>query len=176
MKKAKKNPLSIFSLCFILLLGWGCGYHFYGAKSNLPPEIQKVAIPLFANDTSEMGLERTLTNSLIYEFTRSKVLQVTLEKDSDAVLLGRIRTYDTGAVTFAAQDRSLERRITLTVNVSLKRQADGRVLWSQENLSRYETYRVLTDTASTEQNRLRALEKLAQDLSERIHNSIFESF
>ena len=57
-------PVIIISLFFS-----ACGYRFAGS-GNLPEGIQTIAIDIFKNRTTETGLENTITNDLIYEFTR----------------------------------------------------------------------------------------------------------
>ncbi|MCZ7585740.1 MAG: hypothetical protein M5R36_21770 [Deltaproteobacteria bacterium] len=41
-----------------LLANAGCGYHREGRGVSLPPDVRRVAIPVFRNDTFESGLKR----------------------------------------------------------------------------------------------------------------------
>lgn len=162
-----------------VLLFWlsGClGYGFRGSVNNLPPDIKAVAVPIFVNDSSEPGLETVLTNALIYEFTRSRILNLAPEKEAQAVIYGRIKAVAEDAAVYASQTLALERRLTVTLEVSCRRADNDQVLWQDPFLSRSETFVVSTDPYQTQRNREEALKKIAQDLSERIHNGVLENF
>ena len=55
---------------------FGCGYGFRGTVSYLPQEIKTVAIPFLKNRTGEPNLDVLLTQALIREFNRSKLLKL----------------------------------------------------------------------------------------------------
>jgi hypothetical protein len=154
----------------------GCGYGFRGTVNNLPPDIQGIYIPVFLNETIEPGIEIVFANALIYEFNRSRVLEVVSESQAQAQIIGKIRSIAIDPVIYATLTQALQRRVTVTLEISCRRSDNQKVLWQDQNLSRYEVYSVTTDPNQTERNKQDALKKIAQDLSERIHNSILENF
>jgi outer membrane lipopolysaccharide assembly protein LptE/RlpB len=162
-------------LVLFLLLA-GCGYGLRGSTNNLPPDIQGVYIPVFANDTTEAGAEVVFANALIYEFTRSRILKVVPEAAAQAVITGKIKSAYIEAIIYANQTQAVQRKITITLEVSCKRADNQKILWQNLNLSRYEVYNVTSDPNQTDQNKNAAIQKIAQDLSERIHNAILENF
>jgi hypothetical protein len=159
---------------FIFLAG--CGYGLRGSTNNLPPDIQGITIPVFANETNEAGAEVVFANALIYEFTRSRILSVVPEARAQAVIVGKIKSAIIDAVIFANQTQAVQRKITMILEVSCKRTDNQKILWQNLNLSRYEIYNVTSDPNQTDQNKAAAIQKVAQDLSEKIHNAILENF
>ena len=166
---------SIAGLLALFFLS-GCGYGFRGSVNNLPPDIQAVFIPVFVNETIEPGVEVVFANALVYEFNRSGILKVVSESMAQAQLSGKIKSIAVDPVIYANQTQALERRVTVTLEVSFRRSDDQKVLWQNPSLSRNEVYRVTTDPNQTQRNKEEAIKKIAQDLSERIHNAILENF
>jgi hypothetical protein len=154
----------------------GCGYGLRGSTNNLPPDIKGVYIPVFVNETTEPGTEVVFANALIYEFTRSRMLQVVPETSAQAVISGKIKRIIIDPVIYANQTQALERKVTIILEVSCRRSDNQKVLWQDQNLSRYEVFQVTTDSTQTDRNKQVAIAKIAQDLSERIHNGILENF
>jgi hypothetical protein len=159
---------------FFLLAG--CGYGLRGSTNNLPPDIQGIYIPVFVNETTEAGAEVIFANALIYEFTRSRILPVVSEAKAQAVILGKIKSAIVDAVIFANQTQALQRKITITLEVSCKRTDNQKILWQNLNLPRYEVYNVTSDPNQTDLNKSAAIQKIAQDLSEKIYNAVLENF
>ena len=155
----------------------GCGgYGFRGTVNNLPSDIKAVSIPVFLNESIEPGVEVIFANALIYEFNRSQVLQVVSESEAQAQINGKIRSIAIDPVIYANLTQALERKVTISLEVTCRRSDNQKVLWQNQGLSRYEVYRVTTDPNQTQRNKEEAIKKIAQDLSERIHNSILENF
>lgn len=170
--------LGCWTLTGLVLLVFisGCGYGFRGATNNLPPDIQGVYIPVFINEALEAGTEVVFTNALIYEFTRSRTLKVVPESQAQAVISGKIKRIIIDPVIYANLTQAVERRVTVVLEVSCRRSDNQKVLWQNLSLSRYEIFRVTTDPTQTDLNKTQAIQKIAQDLSERIHNGILENF
>jgi hypothetical protein len=113
---------------------------------------------------------------LAFEFTRSKVLAVVKKDTADAVLSGTIRSMGVHTISHTADYDSGERRVTITLNLTLKSR-DGKVLWSDTSLSDREAFRVLPDDKmATDRNRRVAIEAISERLAERTHNRILTGF
>jgi outer membrane lipopolysaccharide assembly protein LptE/RlpB len=176
VKRIHFSGFGKMAVVLLLLLISGCGYGFRGGVSNLPADIQSIYIPVFANETTEAGIEVVFANALIYEFTRSRALKLLPEAEAQAYISGKIKSVAVDSVIYANQTQARERRVTVTLDISCLRSDDQKVLWQNPNLSRYEVFQVTGDLNQTERNKQEAIRKLAQDLSERIHNSILENF
>lgn len=85
------RQLGIFVLC--VGLGYGCAsYHFGKGGRVLPGGYDRVAVPMFVNKTSEVGIETFFTEELRTQFERSRLAKVTSEADAQLILRGTIRS------------------------------------------------------------------------------------
>ncbi|MGB9443006.1 MAG: hypothetical protein WCB15_34020, partial [Desulfobacterales bacterium] len=65
----KVRIIALFFLC--ACLGHACSYQFAGSGA-FPDNVEKIFIEIFENRTSKAGIERVVTNQLIFEFTRQR--------------------------------------------------------------------------------------------------------
>jgi len=167
--------LAIVALALLWALA-DCGYQFKGAGLKAPEGVQTIAISMLDNRTSETGIERVFTNDLIYEFTRSKVLQVVDKNVADSVLTGIIKSMGVKTISHTASYESDERRVTIGLSLTLKSR-DGKILWSDNALSDNEEYRVFpSDKFATDRSRREAIDVISERLAERAHNRILTGF
>lgn len=166
---ALAGVVQIFIFC-------GCGYHFPGRGEFLPPEIRGIAIPIFVNQTSEVGIENYFTAALVEEFTRSKRLQLVRENRAEATVKGVIKSYSSVPITFDAKSQVQEYRCSVTVGVSLVEKGSGEVLWSSSELKDNEEYSADPNILITEFREREAVKRMAEDLMEEVHEGIFEGF
>ena len=169
--------IRIIIACVILTICFpACGYHFTGSGTNLPPEIRSITIPLFANKTFEPRIENYFTNALILEFLERGIIKVEKQEDSDATLTGIIKSFKTAPISFDKNDRVLEYRATVILDTSLKRNDNNMIIWESSGISGSREYMVSPDITVTDANETEAVKGIAADLSEKIHNMIFEGF
>ncbi len=159
-------------VCFLS----GCGYHFIGQDSEVLSSVNAIAIPYFANKSYQSGLERYVTEALVDEFVRSRIVSVVTEGDADAVIRGTIEDFRQFVVSVDKDNKALEYRTMLTLDVTLERKDTGEVLWRNRRLVHFEDYRVSNEIATTEANREEAIRLASLELAKRIHNSIVEGF
>jgi outer membrane lipopolysaccharide assembly protein LptE/RlpB len=165
----------MFAMVLFMVLT-ACGYHFTGAGLKAPGGVSTIAITVLENRTSESGIERVFTNDLAYEFTRSKVLRVVEKDKADAILSGTIKSMGVETISHTADYDSGERRVTMTLNLTLKSR-DGKVLWSDTSLSDREAFQVLPDDRiATDRNRRVAIEAISERLAEKALNRILTDF
>jgi len=161
-------------LCWLSLAA--CGYHFIGQKSGVLADIHAIAIPYFENKSFEVGLERYVTEALVDEFVKSRILSVVDEAAADAVIRGRIEEFSESVISYDKDDRALEYRARVTLDITLERRDTGEIIWRNKGLFHFEEYRVVSEIAATEANKKIALQMTAAELAERIHDSIIEGF
>ena len=164
----------IWRVIIIVLFFSACGYRFAGS-GNLPEGIQTIAIDIFKNRTTETGLENTITNDLIYEFTRKGRSVQKNSKKADAVLTGVIVSERITTISRQAQQSPLARRVEITVNLKLTG-SDGGVKWSASNVSAFEDYDVAADRQVTDINKRKAIENLSKKLSEKVYSRLTDNF
>jgi len=159
----------------VLLAAAGCGYRFQG-EAKLPGGAQTVFVNMFENRTNEPALGTTVTNAVIFEFTkRSRTAIVGDAAQADLVMRGVIRSVELRSVATRNRDNAGERSVTLTLDVQLVEPA-GKVVWSATGLSDSEAYVVGTDKILTEQRQRATLGLVATRIAERIYNRFTDNF
>ncbi|UCD84735.1 MAG: LptE family protein [Deltaproteobacteria bacterium] len=175
--RTDRNRLFIALVCVVhLLILSRCGYHFPGRGEFLTPEIQRIAIPIFTNQTTEVGIENYFTAALVEEFNRSKRIRLVREDRADATIKGTIKSYSSVPITFDAAGRVREYRCSMTVGVSLVEKESGEVLWGPSDLNDSEEYSADPNILVTESREGEAVKRIAEDLMEEVHEGIFEGF
>ena len=129
--------------CLLTLVAAGCGYHASGSAARTPGGIRSIRIGEFENRTRQVGLERNLAFAFEREFYRRGVLRLEEEAgEGEGTLVGTIRAYKTRPVAFDSDDEALQYEAELIVEVILKRESDGEVLWRSSRLTALEEYSV----------------------------------
>jgi len=173
-----QSPNGVVRYGIMLALGvmvclTGCGYRFSGDRDPVV-KIQRVHIPPMTNTTTKVGIETQFTNDFIFEVNRNGYAEVVDRDQAEAVLTGVIRDLRTGSIARSSISTTLERRVSVKVDLVLKGRK-GKVLW-QSTLGDSEAYTVLSDKTSTEGNLRRALSVIAQRLAEKFHYRFTSSF
>jgi len=168
--------ISSFSIFLFAVFVQNCGYRFQGSATDLTPDIQSLAIPIFANHTIQTGIESEVTRALIEKFISSKRLSVTDSQKADAQILGTVLSFATSAVAVTSSTQvTTEYRATLTLGISLQRKRDGKILFREE-IAEWRNYPVVEDLTTTENNKLQAIRQISVLLAERIHDFILLNF
>ena len=190
-----RKPTKLITL-ILLSLPSACAYKFGLSSRALPGGYAQVAVPVFRNDTAEVGLETVFTNSLIRRFARSQVARVTEKDASPLVLEGAVRqiTVNSGAMV-TNKDKQMpslpdvavlttEYRLQVTADIKLRRKSDDKIVWtgSFTNERVYQAPRIGTavvNSANSTYNqsvRTRTLALIADDLMAEAHDRMTENF
>ncbi len=166
---------SVFIVCFLA----GCGYTFAG-RGYLPQDIRTLAIPVFTNRIQETGIENIFTSALVEEFTRTGRVKVVDEARADAILKGAITSYTVAPIFYSQDGRIRRYRVTVSIDAELVRNehsqsANREMLWQVKGLAENEDYDGLPEILSTKAKEREAVEKIARDLMEEVHDRVFES-
>ena len=153
----------------------GCGYHLARRGGTVPENVYTLAVPVFQNDTYEVGIEDLITDALIQEFQRNRWARIVPEERADAVLLGAIKGFVAVPIAFATADFAVEYRVRIKVKITL-RDREGNVIWQDREVSYSEEYEVTPDIFISEANTRRAVARLAAELAEEVHDRIFDGF
>lgn len=138
-----------FSLIFLLMAASviqfslsGCAYKLSSESDTLPGGVKTIQIPLFKNDSTEVGVESFFTNALKSEALRSKFVRLKNEEsEAEAVLQGKITSIEIIAdesvieaknTTYMPSETVLatQYRVIVNVDMALKRRGSSAVLWS----------------------------------------------
>ena len=153
----------------------GCGYHFAGTGGEAPGEIKSIAIDVLQNNTAEIGLENVFTNAIINQFVQWKKLPIKPRKEADAVLVGSITGINIQEVSHVDSDKTLTSRVTITLELALKRVETDEILWKR-NYSYYDDYVETGNALDTAILRRGAENQIAEYLAEKIYIDMFERF
>jgi outer membrane lipopolysaccharide assembly protein LptE/RlpB len=168
-----KMIMRIGAAALAALVIWGCGYRF-SIGGRLPQDAGSVFVSILENRSAETSIEHVFTNDLIYELTRNGH-KIVPEDQADAVLSGVIASIQTETVSYRGQTTSLERRVTVLMNVRLTDQ-NGMLLWSADGISADETYGVLPEKTATEYNKHLALQSVSARIAEEVYSRLTEKF
>lgn len=175
-KNAQKLMLAcVINIMFCVMVG-GCGYHRAGTNNPQLAGVSTIGIPYFKNKTFESEAERIFTHAFVNEFIKSRRLQVVSESEADLVLRGTLKKLVEDTIAYNRDDKALEYRMDVVMDIQLERRATGEVLWKRKNMRHSEEFPVGDDIVLSEAAKRAALERLAADLAERIHDSIIQGF
>lgn len=150
--------MKLLNLLILLFCLVGCGYHFPGQSGALPAGVEKLYIPLFINKTAEPQLESRMTSRVSEVFSRnSKISQVEMPGNAEAILIGTIRDYRTNALSYDSNDAISEYRSAMIIDVALRQAETEQLLW-QGTISWSSEY-----TAADDKNVQEGFEQQAQD-------------
>ncbi len=171
-----RQRLRFFGVTVFFLLS-GCGYHFQGAGTGLPPEIRTIAIPMFGNRTLETGVETEVTRALTAKFVSAARLQVTEKASADALLTGTVQgieNYPIG-VSGGTIQSATQYRFAVTVAMTLSQPSTGKVLWKGQ-MTEYRIYSVAASLAATENNKQEAIRQISALMAENFYAVILDRF
>jgi len=170
-------PSVLCLLSSVLCLLQGCGYRFSGEGPGPKPGLQRIAIPVFQNDTSEPGLEALFASALRREFIVRSRLQVVPIEQAEAILQGRIVNINTSRVAQRQVEQTIQTRLFITLDIRCKDVQTGKIIWQDPHYTYYRTYSEnSSDPVVLFENRRRAEEFLAQQMSARIHDRFLANF
>ena len=184
-----------FGVLFFIFLT-SCAYHLGDSKRNLPGGYNRVAIPMFSNKTELVGLEPYFTNSLIREFERSKVAQVTSSATAPITVEGIVEKVEVlpQAQVKASESKSIALpdstvltttyRVLVTTRLKLRRNSDNKIVWEQEVASESvylapiigPLYVNSANATYNQSARDRSIAELAQEMMQEAHDRMTESF
>ena len=166
--------LGLIALCIVMVNA--CGYQFAG-QGQFPSGVERIFIEVFENLTSKAGIERVVTNQVVFEFTRQRQQSLASDAESaDAVLKGVIRTIRTQTISRVGTEVASEREAIMTVDLKLVKQDGGEVIWAAKGLIDRQAYNVSENKLETDRNESLALARLSERMSERIFSRLTNDF
>ncbi len=171
--KTYRTAVIIIVLSFLLN---GCGYRLASSINPMLDDYTSIAIPYFKNKTFEAEAVSIFTHAVVNEFVESGRLKVSTLDKADLVLYGTIKKLNEETVAYNSDDKALEYRVKVTLELSLEEKATGRVLWKRKRLTHDEEYLTGDRVKVSETTKRKSLVQLAEDLAERVHDSIIQGF
>jgi hypothetical protein len=172
-----KNPFFkiLYFLSFLITLS-ACGYRLAKPVNPLINNINTIAIPFFKNKTFEPEAEKIFTYAFVNEFVESGKLKVVGMEDADAVLFVTVTELREDTIAFTRDNKAMEYRVYVSLDILLEERSTGNVLWKRKNLRHSEEFPVDFNIVMSETAKRASLNKLAEDLAERVHDSIMLGF
>jgi len=166
---------TVLFCCFILA---GCGYHVAGRYSNLPANLQTIAIPAFKNDTTRYRIEQRMTEAVIGEFLeRTKFHIVQNPANADAVLHGEVLSVATTPMLFNATTGEVTMMlVTVHARVSLVDSRTQKQIYHSNDMLFKQEYQISTDVQSFFQEQDPAFDRMSHDFAARVVSSVLEGF
>lgn len=163
-----------------LLFSWmiACGYQVGGKAVRIPPDVQTISVPMFANQTKTYRIEQLITNDVVHELSSRTRYHIVSSPgdDVDATLEGRVLTSDVAPSTADSQTgRATTAIVTVTASVKLV-DRHGKVLFENDNYTFRDQYELSTDPASFFEEDSIAYQRLAADFSRTLVSNILEAF
>lgn len=146
------------------LLLAACAYSF---SSGLPPHIKTVAVPLFANETSEFGIAEEITDLLVAALVKDGTLRVVADEgDASSVILGTVRTYSEEPYTYNREETVGELIIRISVEVRFQDRVKDEVIWESQRVFGSATYDNLPETEDRERDAglARAIDQVVEEI------------
>ena len=170
----KARILGLVLICGLILTA--CGYRFAGS-GPFPQGVELIFIEVLENRTSKIGVERIVTNQLIFEFSRQRERSlVSNAKAADAVLKGAINSIRTQTISRVDTEVANEREVILSVDLKLVKNDGGEVLWAAKGLSDREAFDVSNSKLETDRNEELAVTRLSERISQRIFSRLTDDF
>jgi outer membrane lipopolysaccharide assembly protein LptE/RlpB len=172
-----KRCMKVF-LVVALCLGFAgaCGYRFTGEGPGPRPGLTRIAIPVFENNTSEPDLGSMFAGALRQDFMQKGTMEVVPVEKAEAVFHGTISKLHTSDVAHRGQERTIESRLFLTLDIRCVDAKTGAVLWQDPKFTYQRVYVQSNDPIVSFENRRKALQFLATEMAIRIHDRFLANF
>ena len=170
-KKQKLVRIVLIPLIFI-----GCGYRFAGSGAY-PEGVETIFVEVMENRSSKTGVERIVTNQIIFEFTRQRERSLSsTPENADAILKGVIVAIRTDTISRIGQEAANEREAIMTLDMKLVKKG-GEVIWAVKGLVDREAYDVSEgNKIETDRNESLAIARMSERISERIFSRLTDDF
>jgi len=153
-----------------------CGYHLSGNKNTLPVEMETIAVPMVENRSFEPALEGVVTRMIRESFLTNSRLRVSESPSgADLLLTGTILNFELIPLSFDRERNVvLEYRVRIELEIQLKDQSTGKVLWKDPFIEVTAEFSVTEDTTSSRVAEDRAIQEASQNLGDDLVNRVLE--
>lgn len=165
--------VTVTFLCFLLLTG--CGYQLVGRETHVPPDLTSVAIPTFANQTLEPGIEVPFTQGFLKEFIRERRVKVLDRKEADSILEGVIKSFQRYSVSYDRSGLATEYQTTVVIDLVLKKK-NGETLWVEKDISETRWYKTSSAVLISESSKEAAIQQIGEFIAARVRNRFYYNF
>jgi outer membrane lipopolysaccharide assembly protein LptE/RlpB len=166
-----KRYLSIASI----IVFTGCGYELVGKETHVPPGLTSVAIPTFANQTFEPGIEVPFTQGFLREFIRDRRVKVLDRSKADSILEGVVKSLQIYSVAYDQSGLATEYHTNVVIDLRLRKRT-GEILWIEKDISESRWYKASSGVLTSEFSKAAAIEQIGKYIAERVRNRFYYNF
>ena len=160
----------MYRICLKLIatcLAAGCSY--YSVSGSLPGHIKTAAVPLFENETTEVGLVESLTDALEEAIISNGSMIIAGEFQADAVVNGSIVDVIDEADVYSKDEVGEQFIIRIFANVTFYDRIKNRIIWEGNNVEGWARYDASgssagESTVEREEAKNEALDMLAKEI------------
>src|SRR3984893_2778078 len=165
-------------LYFASFLLSSCGYHVAGRTDMLPKNVQTTAIPAFANLPTRYKVSELLAGAVTREFiSRTRYRIVTDPNQADAVLTGAVVNFFAYPILLDPRTaRASSVQAIVMMQVYLRDQATGAVLFSRPNMEFRQSYELSVDPRAYFDESDVAMDRLSRDVARSVVSAILANF
>jgi hypothetical protein len=147
-------------------------------KSGLPKRIRTVAVPAFQNNALRYKIETRFTEAVIKEIVRrGHGLRVQGDPEgADAVIDGVIKGFSFSGVLLDDRGRARIFEVTITAAVTVRDQAENRVLYDNQNYVFRGEFEFTNDPRSFFNEEDPAVERMARSFAESVVSTLVNGF
>jgi len=114
----------------LLTLMAGCGYRLAGSAENRLESGQSLWVPFIANESVSPTAQTVIRRALLEEGHAMRGLYpAKSQADADLNVSGTLRSYATRAISYTSIDHAREYRLTIEVELELRRKGGTTPLW-----------------------------------------------
>jgi len=157
-----------------------CGYSLEGRGITSDPSIKRIGVPLFEDETGRVDLDARVTEAVVGELLkRGRFIVVKEATGVDALVEGRILSYDSVPINFTSSNQSTEATrysITLRASVVYRKVGEREPIWENSSVSIRDEYDLDDSAASFFDREEQSIERLAESFARRLVASMLEAF
>ncbi len=149
----------VFPALLVALLA-GCGYRLAAKKGDTGAG-QSIAVPTFANNTTNYRIEQSMSEAIRKEFARNTHYKVTSGDTGDLVLRGEVLGYGTTPTVLDEGGRAAQYAVSIVLKVVVTETATGKALFQNDAMVFRETFQLSREAGDFVPEDPAALQRLA---------------
>ena len=165
-------------LCTLLALTLlaGCGYKFAGSAGNRLDSNHLIWVSFIANESISPSAQTLLRRALLEEAHAMRGIAPAGSADSaDLLVSGALRSYSSTVVAYTAADQAREFRLTIDVELELRRKGEGTPLWKGK-LQAYQDFPSNANLALQRNNEEAALAAASKKMAQKFLTAVEQSY
>jgi len=160
----------------LLILMSGCGYRFTASTDNRISSGEKIWVSFIANETTSSTAQTVIRRALLNQLHVMRgVVPAGSSEQANAIVSGAVKSFSGRVLSYSAADRDREFRLTLSVELELRRKGESAPVW-KGTLQAFQDYPASDDLALQRNAEEAALMAASQKLAEKFIIAVEQSY